>query len=333
MNDIADPFEEQGWRAHRKTVSVLGASMSLEANHLGLLSLATSAFDGLPAYRVGETRRLRLVLKCAGARPTRRWRRPPPPRLASGGGFLTSAFDPANFALVSPLQRTALVHVSPHALRFPYHVRYELIEFAGLTLAARVRQLIPLHAACVTRRGHSFLLLGDSGAGKSTLCLAAALAGFDLLSEDSVFVTAEGLQATGVANFLHVERAGLRFVEDAPVRRALGAAPTIERRSGTRKLEIDLRTAALPVARRAMPLTAVIVLSSRRATSSSLLRPLGSASMLRALRASQGYALVCTGWRTFERNLVGLPAYLLERGTHPRESADALLALARTRRS
>jgi len=333
MNDSADPFEARGWKAHRKIVSVLGSRISLEANHRGLLALAASAFDGLPAHRMGDARRLRLVLKCTSGPSAQRWRRPPAPRLASGDGFLMSAFDPANFALVSPRQHAALVHVSPDALRFPYHLRYELIEFAGLMLAARVRQLIPLHAACVMRRGRTFLLLGDSGAGKSTLCLAAGLAGFELLSEDSVFVTAGDLCATGVANFLHVEREGLRFVEDVAVRRALGAAPTIERRSGIRKLEIDLRTGALPVARRAAPLTAVIVLSSRRATSAPLLRPLGSAGMLRALRASQGYARLRTGWQTFERNLARLPAYLLERGAHPREGAEALLVLARARES
>jgi hypothetical protein len=331
MDNAADPFEELGWRAHRSVVNVLGARIDIESNHRALLGLAASAFDGLPAHRLGASPRLRLVLKCVGDH-TLRWRHPPRPRLASGDGFLMSSFDAANFALVAPQARAALVHVSARALRFPYHLRYELIEFAGLTLAARTQRLIPLHAACVCRQGSGLLLLGDSGAGKSTLCLAAALAGLELLSEDSVFVEAEQLLASGVANYLHLRPDGLRFVDDLAARRALRAAPTIRRRSGVRKLEFDLRAGVLPVARRAARLAAVVVLSPRPAKSAAALRPLGGAALLRALRVSQGYARTRPGWPRFERNIARLPAYLLERGAHPRDGAAALRELLRARR-
>jgi hypothetical protein len=56
-------------------------------------------------------------------------------------------------------------------LRFPYHARYELIEFAVFTLAARAQGLVPLHAACVGEEGRGLLLMGESGAGKSTASL------------------------------------------------------------------------------------------------------------------------------------------------------------------
>jgi energy-coupling factor transporter ATP-binding protein EcfA2 len=324
MDQPADPFGETGWRAHRKVVSVLGARVNIECNHRGLLALAERAFDGLPVHRLGESRSLRLVLKCAGNDSTAHWTQPPAPRLASGDGFLFSSIDPQTFALVAPGALTALVHVSPRALRFPYHVRYELIEFAGLTLSARTQRLIPLHAACFCSDGRAVLVLGDSGAGKSTLCLTAALAGFELLSEDSVFVEAESLLATGVANFLHLRTDGLKFVDDVKTRRTLESAPTIRRRSGVRKLEIDLRAGVLPVARRATRLGAVVVLSARRAKARPVLRGLGRAGVMAALRASQGYARAQPGWRTFERNIARLPGYLLERGAHPRDGAAAL---------
>jgi len=329
---LPDPFAESGWRPRRTSVDVLGARVDVESNHRDLLDLASRAFGGLPAHRLGSPRRLRLVLKCVEDASPRPWRQPPRPRLASGGGLLIGAYDAGNFALVSPALRTALVHVTPHALRFPQPVRHELIEFATLTLAARVQQLTSLHAACVGLRDRGLLLIGDSGAGKSTMCLAAALAGLALLSEDSVFVAADRLLATGPANFLHVRRDGLRFVDDAALRRAIAAAPTIRRRSGVRKLEVDLRGGALPVARRALRLAGVVVLSARPRGSGPVLRPLAGAAVLQALRASQAYARTQPRWDRFERHVARLPGYRLLRGSHPGEGADALRAVLESAR-
>ena len=103
--------------------------------------------------------------------------------------------------------------VTPRMLRFPYHTRYELIEFAVFTLAARVQRLVALHGACVGRAGRGVLLLGPSGAGKSTVTLQCLIEGLGILSEDSVFVTPDTLLATGVSNFCTSVRtrcAGLR---------------------------------------------------------------------------------------------------------------------------
>ncbi len=66
-----------------------------------------------------------------------------------------------------------------------YVARYDLMEFAAYTLAARSGGLVPLHAACIGRAGRGALVLGDSGAGKSTLCVRAVAAGFDFLAEDA----------------------------------------------------------------------------------------------------------------------------------------------------
>jgi hypothetical protein len=281
----------------------------------------------LPRHRLGVAQRLRLVLKCTAGGSSRRWRNPPLPKLGSGGGILTSSFDAANFAVVAPDSRLAFVNVSPQALRFAYHLRYELIEFAAMTLAARARRLVPLHAACVGRRGRGLLLVGDSGAGKSTTCLAAALAGMELLSEDSVFVAPGRMLATGLPNYLHLRRDGLRFVDDRATRRAIEAAPTIRRRSGVRKIELDLRGSALPVTRRALRVAGVVVLSARPRKSAAMLRTLRPADVLAALRESQGYARRQPGWDRFERKIAGLPGYGLRRGSHPRDGAEALRTL------
>ncbi len=97
-------------------------------------------------------------------------------------------------------------------MRFPYHIRYELIEFAVFTLAARVQRLVSLHAACVGTGGKGVLLMGPSGAGKSTVALQCLLNGFDFLSEDSVFVAPRSMKATGIANFLHTRADSLRWL-------------------------------------------------------------------------------------------------------------------------
>jgi len=99
--------------------------------------------------------------------------------------------------------------------RFPYHTRYELIEFAVFTLAARVQSLVSLHAACVGHGGRGVLLLGPSGSGKSTVALQCLLQGLDFVAEDSVFVETGSMLTTGIANFMHVRSDSLRWVERA----------------------------------------------------------------------------------------------------------------------
>ena len=86
---------------------------------------------------------------------------------------------------------------SPGLLDWPYHARYELLEFAVFTLAYRGAGLIPIHAACVGRAGRGLLLVGASGTGKSTLATLSALRGLEFLTEDAAFVRPRDLLATG----------------------------------------------------------------------------------------------------------------------------------------
>jgi hypothetical protein len=58
-------------------------------------------------------------------------------QLFAGPDFVGGAIDGVNLAVVSPLKRMAVVLISRDMLRFPYHVRHELIEFAVYVLAAR----------------------------------------------------------------------------------------------------------------------------------------------------------------------------------------------------
>jgi hypothetical protein len=229
---------------------------------------------------------------------------------------------------VYPSGSAALVVVERELLRFPYHLRYELIEFAVFTLAARAQNLLPLHAACVGSGGRGLLLLGASGAGKSTAMLHGALAGMDLVSEDSLFVTPDTLRATGVANFLHIRRESLGFL---PAREAarLRRSPIIRRRSGVEKLEIDLRQPRFRLAPRPVELAGVVELCPRRAGAGASLTALGSRELLARLRDTQPYAAGLRGWRVFSRAVRRLPAFVLSRGRHPDETVEVLQRLLR----
>src|SRR5262249_13534583 len=136
-------------------------------------------------------------------------------------GLLCGAMDRDNFAMISPAAGSAYVGISRELLRFPYHARYELLEFAVFTLASRAQGLAPLHAGCVGVKNRGILLIGESGAGKSTLALESMLsAGMAILAEDAVFVAPDTWCATGVANFLHVRKDSLSFLERGGEHRA-----------------------------------------------------------------------------------------------------------------
>src|SRR3546814_1842255 len=71
---------------------------------------------------------------------------PPAVRSRLDKDVLYGIIDAWNYVLVSPRRRRARVVASANMLDWPYHLRYELIEFAVFLLAARCQRLVPLHA-------------------------------------------------------------------------------------------------------------------------------------------------------------------------------------------
>ena len=234
--------------------------------------------------------------------------------------------ETANFVTLTPQLRSALLVVSPDMLRFPYHIRYEMLEFAVYVLASRAQGLVPLHAACVGRGGRGILLLGSSGSGKSTVSLHCLLEGLDFLAEDSVLVDPNGL-ATGVANFLHVRPDSLRFLEDAGTAALIRGSTVIRRRSGVEKFEIDLRRPPYRLAAAPLRIGAVVFLSPKRAGARARLSPMRKAQLTQKLAASQPYAANQPGWSVFTQRVCRLPAFELSRGQHPLEAVEALTEL------
>jgi hypothetical protein len=235
--------------------------------------------------------------------------------------------DGDNYALVSPQLGTAVVSVSERLLERAYVARYDLIEFAAYTLAARSGGLVPLHAACIGRAGRGALVLGDSGAGKSTLCVRAVAAGFDFLAEDAVFITSSDLRATGLPTFVHLRCDAKAGLHDLRGVEAILRSPVIERRSGVRKFELDMRTGPYRISPKALRLERVVVLREQYAERAPAVRKLAPAQLRRELTRTQPYAAGLPGWPAFVRRMTSLPAYELRRGAHPDDSVAELQRL------
>jgi hypothetical protein len=324
----ADPFGERSPAVMRKHLQLLGGRFRFESNSAELLHLVDEAYADLPRHRLSKAAphlRIRLSLMSDGL-PHRR-SEPPALDLLSGSGFLGGATGSSNFVVLSPRERAALVSVSPQMLKFPYHTRYELIEFAVFTLAARSLKLASLHAACVGRDRRGVLLMGPSGAGKSTVTLQCLLQGFDFLSEDSVFVAPDTMLATGIASFLHVRSDSLRWLGRARDIAAIRKSPVIRRRSGVRKFEVDLRRGDYRLAPSPLKIVAVVFLSAQNAGTRPLLKPLSKSGLMARLRANQGYAANQPEWSTFSKSVSRLDAFELRRGRHPLEAVEALESL------
>src|ERR1700688_1105830 len=286
---LADPFAEGSQLIVHERFQLLGGRFQFESDSPQLLRLVDSAYLGLPPHRlstVAPRLRVRLLLNAPEHPRPRRGSEPPPLSMLSGAGYLGGATNSSSFVLLSPSERTALVVLSRQMLRFPHHTRYEYIEFAVFTLASRCQDLVSLHAACVGRGGRGILLMGPSGSGKSTVTLHCLLRDFDMLSEDSVFVAPDTMLATGVANFVHVRSDALRWLGKTRDAAAIRKSPVIQRRSGVRKFEVDLRQGAYRLAASPLKITAVVFLSPQSAGDRSLLRPLSKSDLVAKLTAA-----------------------------------------------
>ncbi|KGU53816.1 serine kinase [Xanthomonas phaseoli pv. phaseoli] len=323
----ADPFGEHRPRCWGVRRQILGALFHFQSDSQALLALVDAAYAGLPAHRLPGAPEFHVTLDLLPRAPGRTDAEPPPVRTHASGGLLCGIMDACNYLVLSVPQRRAMLVVSEDMLAHAYHVRYELIEFAVFLLAARGLGLVPLHGACVGRRGRSVLLLGASGAGKSTVALHSLLHGLDFVAEDGVFVAPNSLLTTGVANFLHLRAETLGLV-DAPTRAWISASPVIRRRSGVEKFEVDLRHRRAHLAPKPMQLRAVVMVSRSPAIASAPhLVVVPGEQIAACLARDQPYAAGQPGWQRFVEQVQRIGMFTLHRGTHPQASVDALLQL------
>ena len=324
-----DPFLERMPERYSMDVHVLGGHFCFSSDSAALMEVVAMAYAGLPAHTLPVASadfHIELRLAAAGAEPSAQ--EPPPVRMQSGAGFLCGVMDANNYAVLFPEQRRALVVTSADQLVRPYHLRYELIEFAVFTLATRALSLAPLHGACVGWHGRAALVMGASGAGKSTLALHSLLRGMDFLSEDAVFVHPASGKVTGVANYLHVQADALRFVDDVRLRDWIEQSPVIRRRSGVEKYEVDLRYGHGRLASEPLELACVVFATPRSADDpEALIQAIPDHEIEDRLRTEQPYAASQPGWDAFVSAIRRRGAYELRRGRHPGDSVDALMRL------
>jgi hypothetical protein len=325
----ADPFGERRRPQLRERFQLLGGEFLFETDSRSLLRIVRQAYLRLPAHAFnGAAPRFSVRLALTNRHSTTDAKSEPPGMLSlAAGGLLCGAMETASFVALTPEQRSALVVVPRDMLGFPYHVRYEMLEFAVYVLASRVQGLVPLHAACVGRGGEGILLLGRSGSGKTTVSLHCLLDGLEFLAEDSVLVAPRGLRATGIANFLHLRRDSLRFLDSSSRAAFIARSSTIRRRSGVEKLEIDLRRPQFRLASSPVRICGLVFVSPKPAGARALLVPVPQARLIQRLEASQRYAAHQPGWTAFVRQMHRLPAFELRRGRHPRQAVEALKEL------
>ena len=325
IDQSSDPFGEHRACPFRRNATLLGALIEFATDSKDLDTLAAHAFAHLPPQRFAPAMRLSIAMRLQQNASAPKARQPPAPVLQSAGSLLSASLGEFGFAVLSPRHRSALLSVNPAFLNHPYQLRYELMEFAVYTLAARAQSLVPLHGACIGRKNRGALILGDSGAGKSTLAMLSLYQGFDFLAEDAVFIEPRTLRATGLANFLHVRHDSTRWLKTSE-RKQVRRAPEIERRSGVRKFELDLRQRPFRLAPRPLKVAALVFLSAQPAKGQ-LIRPLSGPAGRKRLLREQAYGAMQPQWKQFERQLRRVPAFEVRRGRHPCESLEAIATL------
>jgi len=279
----------------------MGCSVHACADEPALLNALDAAFAGWEAPPVEAEPKLRIELKVSAAL----WGSEEPDIAADAqslhirGCGVEALADARGFARASVSLQFA---TDTAALRA--HVIEPLILFL-LTSAGRA----PIHAAGVVMDGRALLLAGPSGSGKSCLALAAHALGFDVLSDDTVYVqTRPELRAWGLPRPVHV------YAEDAGSR--LGA---IRSRNGKFKRALPLSAGAQCWA----PPGALILLETGVEVA---LRPIPASEAEAALvRPEPGFALRRAAITDAVSRMAAIGAWRLTLSANPAE-AIALLA-------
>jgi hypothetical protein len=124
-----------------------------------------------------------------------------------GNGFKAICHAGERLARITMPKGNAKLHLATHTL-FNLCL-FELLKRHGL---------YHIHAAGLCSGGQGLLFRGVSGAGKSTLTVALLRAGFDLLGDDTLFLTQgeEGIRALAFPDEIDVTEQTLGFFPELP---------------------------------------------------------------------------------------------------------------------
>jgi hypothetical protein len=294
----------------RARFSLLGVPLDVETNDEPVLH-AVAASLGQP--RLPEQSdplhvpvvRLRLSTDVSGTdRPQFRSRHPHLLEI-EGPGFRGSA-DARALTADLDLTRAALAE----------RLLFQDTILATLTLFLVTRlDRQPFHAAALQHHGHTLLLTGPSGAGKSTLSYAAVRRGWNLLSDDVVYLQSRPqLRIWARSAQLYLAPAAAQWFAELA-----GQTPVL-RDNGKQKLIVSTGTRHTQSSERA------VVCLLQRSTGAPECRALKLADALARLleRPEPGFEVFAGSIEPVLRTLLQSGAWLVQTGSDPRETIVAL---------
>ena len=234
-----------------------------------------------------------------------------------------------NTAVADLLQGYAFGFVSRPVARNRSLVCYLFLEGLALAMLGPARQFIPLHAGCVVKDGASLILSGESGRGKSTLAFACVRRGYQVLSEDGLFLKCrpDAAELWGLPWRLHLLPDVKRFFPELAAER-----PRLQI-NGEWKLEIDLETFYPGSTATHAPPGPLVFLEQGTDSGPVRIEPVAPQEIAERLQVVWPWWVGWTGEMEGQlARLVELGAYRLRTAGSPHEVVDALDALLSGRR-
>lgn len=308
--------------AHREAFPLLGIPVEIRSNSLAVIAAARDALgswrDLAPELVAKVPPRIVSIIvqpvpTCEGASAPFVYR-------AHGGTFLAS--DGANLLTAQYDRGRALAFITRGMIERGPELRENVILQLALLLVTQ-HDRVPLHAGAVVLEGLAILLAGRSTAGKSTLCYACLREGFQLLTDDAVYISREPrLRIWGQPDRVHLLPDAVQFFPElASVR------PEIQ---PTGKLKLAIETTQFGTARAVHHAErAIVCVVERHAGADTRLEPIGRGEAVAALSADPdpGFDLY-EGAEEVAELLAARGAYRLVVGHDPGDAARVLRDLA-----
>jgi len=212
--------------AHRASLSMFGIRVEIESNSENAIAIARECISrgNQTLFSNADERTIYIVLTEYAVNPLRATDR----EHVDSTSLILKFGDVA--ARANPLSGRGVCEFPPGGeFGEPFA---EAINTVVMYLVAQAGR-IPVHAAAIMLGDVAVVLAGPSGMGKSSLAMAAAQAGLDVLSEDTIFVQCHPkMRLWSRTEAIHV------FENDAPA----GAEGGMRLRSGRWKKVLPLAT-------------------------------------------------------------------------------------------
>ncbi|HEY9225825.1 MAG TPA: hypothetical protein VIP11_04210 [Gemmatimonadaceae bacterium] len=184
---MTDPLMRHVRTDHSVELPVLGHVTRFESNSGDVLERVHESFGGWRVVQGIEEQSQALRIRIIVFDGDEPGPRPIPVRHLTPDVSRVVIHSPGSFAISDPQRREAIAYVTTTLVADHELFRTAVLEAATLALLSHFDRH-PIHASAIARNNRAVLLAGASGAGKSTLAHLAHGAGFDVLSEDHVWI-------------------------------------------------------------------------------------------------------------------------------------------------